>query len=458
MSSFAFFVLSAFLPAQEPVVQGDLGRRLDSIVLVVEVEGFHGSVLVVQRDEMLLLKGYGLAQHESRRPFTPSTVVQIGSNVKDFTKVAILQLVEAGRLRLTDSLGQFFPGAPRDKRGITIDQLLNHRAGFPIGVAPDAERLTREEFLSRLFARPLEFAPGTGRQYSNAGYGVLAAIVEDLTGKSFDRHVAEAIFRPAGMRETGLLLPEFDPARVAHGYSGGRDQGTIFDLPRDAEGHLWTLRGNGGHLSTPSDMLRFYRALRGSSLLRERAHRAMVVSPDGPSVLAGSDGVSFFLYGSYPGAGVEIIVATNHAEYKGERVSQALLPVLGIGAPGGRRVVTTGPGRPGRPAATLPDSGGWRTVRAYVEAFNTGDTAAMRRFFESRAEDGPDAPPLSVRLDRYWEMWSNLGRLTVESFRQTTAGFEVVARTAGDERATLMFQLQPKAPFRLRSIRLEVGG
>lgn len=457
---------ATFLPplaAQEPVTRGNLGARLDSLARAAEAEGFHGSVLVARRNEVFLSNGYGLAQHQPRRPFTPSTVVQIGSNVKDFTKVAILQLVEAGRLRLSDSLLRFFPNAPRDKRGITIEHLLNHRAGFPMGVAPDAVRLTREEFVARLFERPLEFAPGEGRQYSNAGYSVLAAIIEDLTGKSFDRHVDEAILRPAGMRETGLLLPGFDSTRVAHGYSRSRDQGTIFRMPRDAEGHLWTLRGNGGHLSTPADMLRFYRSLRGATLLREQTHRDMVLRADGPSMLAGSDGVCFFLFAGYPGAGVEIIIASNHAEYQGERLLRALLPVLGIGAPGGRRVVTMGPPggaapeRVGGPAVTLPDSAGWRTVREYLEAFNSGDTAVMRRFFETRAEAGPDAPPPAVRLERYREMWGNLGRLTVESFRQMTQSFEVVVRTRAGERVTLGFQLQPAPPYRVRGLRIEVG-
>ena len=142
-----------------------------------------------------------------------------------------------GRLSLSDTLGRFFPDAPADKRGITVRQLLNHRAGFPQHIGPDSEVIALAPYLARAFAQPLAFTPGSGEQYSNTGYSILAAIIQQITGRSFDEVVTARVFQPAGMSESGYLLPRFDPRRLARGYSGGQDLGTMLDK-RPAE--EWT--------------------------------------------------------------------------------------------------------------------------------------------------------------------------------------------------------------------------
>lgn len=447
------------LAGQAPIVSGDLGRRLDSAVTSAEHEGFGGAVLVVQRGTALLERGAGLAIESPPTPFTRATVVPIGSNTKDFTKTAILQLVEAGRLRLEDSLGRFFPDAPPDKRGITLRQLLEHTAGFPIGIGSDDEVIGLDAWRQRLFAGPLEFAPGTSRRYSNPGYSLLAAIIEQVSGTTYERYVAQHIFAPAGMRETGLVLPQFDPGRLAHAYSAGRDRGTMLDMPRDADGDYWNLRGNGGLVSTLDDMRSFYRAIQdGTALLADAGHRRMVLRTEGPTVLAGSDLVSFFLYGLFPGAGIEFVLASNHASAPAPHLLDALLPIVGIQPPPG------GPHHPeGPPIATeptharLPDTGPGRTVAAYLEAYNSGDTTAMRTFFTERAVAGPETPPMEARLDRFRQMRENLGRLTVESVTETSDGIDVRARSANGDLVTLGFLIEPTAPFRMRGMRVQVG-
>lgn len=445
------------LGAQEPpVVRGELGQKLDSVARAAQAKGFQGNVLVASGGNVVLLQGYGTANRASAVPFGPSTVVQIGSNVKDVTKVAILQLVEAGRLSLDDSLGRFFPQAPPDKRGITVRQLMEHRAGFPPGVGPDEEALSLDAFLDRLFTRPLDFPPGTATQYSNAGYSVLAAVIEQLTGRSFEAQVTESVFRRAGMYETGLLLPQFKPGRLAHCYDGDRDRGTMLDKPHSAEGHYWNLRGNGGFVATVMDMHRFYQALRGPTLLSDSTHRAMVLRPHEPSMLAGSDGYCFFIVGNFPRAGVEIIVASNHPGFKAPALMDGLAAAAGIEVRGGRREVAGAPRGPGSRA--LPETGAGRTVAAYLEAFNSGDSTLIRRFFETHAITGPGTPPPTARVSRTLGMRSDLGRLTVESVRQTTMALEVVVRSERGGRATLSFDVEPAAPYRMRSLRVEVGG
>ncbi|MEO8505656.1 MAG: serine hydrolase domain-containing protein [Acidobacteriota bacterium] len=431
------------------VVRGELGAKLDAIVTNAEKQGFHGVVLVAQGGEETLVKGYGVANHTSSTKFSPSTIIQIGSGVKDFTKIAIFQLVERGKLALADPVSKFFPAAPADKRDITIDQLLEHRAGFPLGIGQDSEPLTKPQFLDRLFATKLEFAPGSAEEYSNAGYALLAAIVEQATTEPFDAYVAREICTPAGLVETGFLVPHFDLARVAHGYIGAADHGTMFDQPHSAEGHDWNLRGNGGYLSTVREQLRFYRSLTGNTLLQDPAHRERVLNHQGPVVLAGSDNISFFLFANFPVAGIEVVLATNHADWKAPRLMRQLEPALGVGGPPPGATKSTG--------KTLPDTGAGRTVAAYFAAFNGGDDAKMQQFFAERSEPNPNSPTPEKRLEMYHRMRGDFGKLTITSVAETTVGIEVAVQGEHGEPARLTFMLQPTEPFKLRGIRVELG-
>ena len=189
-------------------------------------------------------------------------MVQIGSNPKDFTAVSILQLQERGQLSVTDKIAKFFPSAPADKQNITIGMLMNHRAGFPIGLGPDFANMTRAQLIDAAMKTKLLFTPGERNNYSNTGFALLAAIIEQVSGKTYDEYVRDNILNPLGLRNTGFHLPRFDEARLARGYnSGGKDEGTMLSKPHAADGPYWNLRGNGGMLSTVGDMHNFYKAL-----------------------------------------------------------------------------------------------------------------------------------------------------------------------------------------------------
>jgi len=140
------FLLGALLVAGPLAAQSDarVSQRLDSALSALVPKGFSGVVRVDRDGTTLLEKGYGLANRAEHIPFSPQAVVQIGSNTKDFTIVALLQLYERGKLKIGDSLAKFFPAAPPDKRGITLWQLANHTAGFPIGLGGDFDQVTRE--------------------------------------------------------------------------------------------------------------------------------------------------------------------------------------------------------------------------------------------------------------------------------------------------------------------------
>ncbi|MEO7457190.1 MAG: serine hydrolase domain-containing protein, partial [Gemmatimonadaceae bacterium] len=299
----SFMIALAIAASSGAASAQDLSARLDSVMRVAEAKGFSGAVRVEREGRVLLEKGYGQADRAAHIAFTPATVVQIGSNTKDFTAVAILQLHAAHKLSLGDSLSRYIPDAPADKRNITIRQLMNHRAGFPLGIGGDFDAFDRRTLVDSAMKTPLLFTPGTRESYSNTGFSLLAAIIEQVTGKTYDHYVQDAIIAPAGLTRTGFLLPGFKPADLAHGYNpAGRDAGTMLAKPHAADGPYWNLRGNGGMLSTVGEMAAFYKALFESDKLLDPATRALRFNPDEPVGLAGSDGVNFFLYDRFPPA------------------------------------------------------------------------------------------------------------------------------------------------------------
>lgn len=315
--------------------QGDrrLAAKIDSTLSALHSRGFSGIVRVDIGGAPIFEKAYGMANREEKIPLSANSVVQIGSNTKDFTAVAILQLKERGKLSLDDSLGRFFPNVPTDKRGIRVRQVLNHYAGFPNNLGADFEVLSREQFLERAWQRPLIAAPGTTEQYSNTGFAVLAAIIEKVSGQTYDEFVKTNILDVVGLKSTGFLLPNFDPRRVAHGYRDGQDMGTMLLRPHAADGHYWNLRGNGGMLSTVGDMHEFYRALFETEKLLKAETRNTRFDPTEPIGLAGSDGIAEFMYARLPGRHMELIISTNDAAFGLREVRSALSGVLGIRDP-----------------------------------------------------------------------------------------------------------------------------
>ena len=226
--------------------------------------GFSGAALVATGDDVRLAGGYGLADRGSGRLNRSSTVFSLGSVTKPLTATAALVLVEDGRIRLNDRLGDRLSGVPRSHADITIEQLLSHTAGLPDATGEDFDPGERDEVLAMIFEAPARFPPGTSYAYSNAGYSVLAAIVEDVTGEPFETALRRLVLDPAGMTETGYRIPAWDRSDLAHFFVGDRDLGVHLDKTYPS----WHIVGNGEMLSTVHDLHRFIRALASGSLLR----------------------------------------------------------------------------------------------------------------------------------------------------------------------------------------------
>lgn len=237
--------------------------------------GFSGTVYIARGDSVLLARGYGFANREDSIPNEVHTKFSLASMGKMFTATAVLQLVDQGKLRLTDTLERVLPAYPNHDRSsrITIAQLLQHSAGM--GDIWNTPKKPVPGLTSALAAAaavsypPLLFAPGTRWSYSNEGYLVLAAVVERVSGEPFLQYLQHHVFVPAGMTETSVAAgADYIIPHRAVGYRPAAGD----PLGAGALRGNWTFLGDsaggaGGGYSTVGDIARFGRALRTGKLI-----------------------------------------------------------------------------------------------------------------------------------------------------------------------------------------------
>ena len=238
--------------------------------------GASGTVLVARAGRQVACEGIGSADSAKHIPARCDTAYDIGSITKQFTAAAILKLQMMGRLRVTDQIDRFIDGVPSDKRTITINDLLTMTSGLIDSLGSDYQPLSREQMLAEAMRSRLLSSPGKAWHYSNVSYSILAAIIERASGMGYERFLAQYLFRPAGMRQTGYVLPHWHAGQVAVEYNRhGRPVGRPFDHPWAKNGPYWNLRGNGGIISTAPDMLRWDRALLHHTVLSHNAEREL---------------------------------------------------------------------------------------------------------------------------------------------------------------------------------------
>jgi CubicO group peptidase (beta-lactamase class C family) len=258
------------------IVKGRLARRIDEFLSRLSGFGYSGVILVVKDGKRILRKGYGLADEEASVPNTPETVFDIGSLAKQFTAAAILKLETQGKLKITDTIDRYLPGVPQDKSGITIEQLLSHTSGldsdFPL-VDPTGnyyEEVNRTDAIRRILEVPLVGEPGKSFAYSNAGYVLLAAIVEIASETPFRDFLRTSFFQPAGMQSTGFWgngLPPVKESLIAHSYDESGETGD----PRKWSDTTWFDLGGGEIVSTAEDLYKWSAALKNGSILPPEA-------------------------------------------------------------------------------------------------------------------------------------------------------------------------------------------
>ena len=271
----------------------DIKDKINEYMIRSEKNGFSGALLVAKQGEIILSRGYGLANRERNIPITSQTVFTTGSITKQFTGAAILKLQMMDKLSVNDPITKYFKDVPTDKQGITLHHLLTHTAGFPGAIGGDFEPVLRDDFIKLAMETKLDRKPGELYEYSNVGFSLLGAIVEIVTGKTYEAFLHDHLFKPAGMMKTGYRIPKWNPDELAHGYRGDNDWGTLIDKPWAEDGPYWHLRANGGILSTVEDMYQWHLALQGVKIISDEAKQTYYT----PHVPEGEGANSHYGYG-----------------------------------------------------------------------------------------------------------------------------------------------------------------
>ncbi len=254
-------------PVALPITWDNLERSLDQAAQ----NGFEGAVLVTQNGQIVFQKGFGFANREQKIMNTVDTVFGIGSQPVDFTHVAILLLKDRGQLKLDDPITKYFADVPKDKQSITIRHLMTGRSGFPdFHDRPSDENkdhtwIDRDEAVKRMLAHELQFEPGQGEQHSHSAWGMLAAIVEIVSGQTYQEFTREHLFEPAGMKDTGFYGDEVSLERIAVGY--GELKSSEPNSPPHWGKTSWLVMGSGGQVSTLPDILRWETAVKEGKIL-----------------------------------------------------------------------------------------------------------------------------------------------------------------------------------------------
>ncbi|MFC1898091.1 serine hydrolase [Candidatus Cloacimonadota bacterium] len=264
ISIFVLITLSVICSAQNPMVR--------KITEIVEAEAqyayFSGTVIIAENDKIIYRNTFGLANRDFQIPNSFETRYNIGSITKTFTALAIMQLIEAGKLKTTDTLADYLPDCPiPEKNDITIHHLLTHSSGL-YDYANDEvifETLQIreiEEFIPFVYGQGLLFQPGEDLSYSSGGYILLGAIIEKISGLKYSDYLEQNIFKPASMYNSALLYAEDVSPNKAEGYKQLNkekfENRKLLDFPGSSAGGIYT---------TAADLLKYFQALVDTKLL-----------------------------------------------------------------------------------------------------------------------------------------------------------------------------------------------
>lgn len=235
------------------------------------------AIMVLQNGHVSYVEAFGLRDATRRLPVRADSHFEIGSITKQFTAAIILQLQEAGKIRIDRPLSDYLPDAPHAKE-VTLRQLLTHTSGLHdyLDLAPDElYRLTSQpiayrDLIARVAALPLDFAPGSKWSYSNTGYLLLGKVIETVSGETYKNYLQHHILDPLQMKDTYTTADETGLSNMALGYHHGEgrlERAPIIDPS-------WA--GAAGLLvSTLRDLAKWDAALRGGKVVSQAGYRQM---------------------------------------------------------------------------------------------------------------------------------------------------------------------------------------
>lgn len=306
---------------------GALESQLEEAV----ADGFSGSVLAMRDGDTVVHRGFGVA-NGAGDPVTIDTQFDIGSMPIDFTRAAVLLLVQRGLLDLDASIATYLPGVPSDKEGMLVSHLMTGESGLPnyhhISSDDDADLtyIDRDEAIRRILSQQLLFAPGTGDAHSHSAWTLLAAMVELQANTPYLDFLERHFFEPAEMKATGLYGPSerFSASNQAEGF--GWSQPADPNIPLNWGPTSWLVMGGGGMVSTPSDLYRWHNFIRREGPLTAGS-KAMLPSA---GVFMGDSDRGFLTVAAFSDDSI-IIASTNRFERSGETAHQVMRGLAQLG-------------------------------------------------------------------------------------------------------------------------------
>ncbi|MFE8702273.1 serine hydrolase domain-containing protein [Cytobacillus sp. FJAT-54145] len=263
--------------------------NLKALDKYLKQESYNGTILISYKGEVIFEKGYGYADKENEVKNTPETAFYLGSITKQFTAASILHLQEAGKLKVADTVHQYYPQFPNGEN-ITIHQLLTHTSGLPeyLDYLENDDTKGREwktdDIIKAVQDKPAKSQPGEKYEYNNFGYVILGGVIEKVTGERYEQYIKDHILTPIGMSQTdfgynestqpvkaiGYMSDKYEVAPFVHptfSHAGGALSSTLHDL------YLWTLALEGNKiLSENSKKLMFSQSYTGATLMPGQAY------------------------------------------------------------------------------------------------------------------------------------------------------------------------------------------
>ena len=319
----------------------------DAVEQKSKAEEFSGTVLIARGERVLWQGTYGFANQDAHIPNQSDTRFDVGSIAKSFTRVAIGQLVEQGKLKLTDKVGAYLPDYRNQivREQVTIEQLLDMRSGIgdffgeKFRQAPKDKIRTLRDYLPFFASDPLLFPPGSGQKYSNGGYIALGLIIESITGESYYDYVQKNIFERAGMKNSAFGFRTGTDPKQAIGYTTLSPSGEELSgkgasaAERRPNLDLMAARGSsaGSAQSTAADLLLYAQSLSKGKLVSPSTLEKLDLHPDGMGIAGGAPGLNATIDTGVPSSGsatYTVVVVSNFDPPAAERLSEQIRGLL----------------------------------------------------------------------------------------------------------------------------------
>jgi D-alanyl-D-alanine carboxypeptidase len=260
-----------------------LDKRVKSIMEKQHIPGM--AVVVIQNGRVQELKGYGVADIDTKQPVTADTKFPIGSIGKQFTAAAVMLLVEEGKVSLDAPISKYLSNLPSQWTALTLRQLMSHTAGISENV--DFNSIKQPSDYLKAIDPKLDFPPGESWAYSNSGYYLAGLIIERISGKPYSEFMRDRIFTPLGMQQTQAKLVEF--SNLSTGYVIGSKQSILpprsrpTPIPDEEDDSLAradlmedrVAYAAGNIISTANDMAKWVQALDRGELLSAASYQQL---------------------------------------------------------------------------------------------------------------------------------------------------------------------------------------